>query len=200
MIIVMVVMDGGTIVVLFGVSQRLFRVVSEVGYVLLILIVRVMTFRGHWVIVFTVKTAMMVRAIIEVLRVVMGIMMSMLHLVVCVMVIRLVVLGEMLWLVGMSVNRKVVMISIVISLFVMEFIHALDVVIIMFVGTVLINVVLYNMGGVCGSGIYCVVVVTIAISLVSVRLSVILLMMAGIGLVCSMNTFVVLDRLVISVM
>lgn len=44
MIVVMVVVDGCTIVVLFSVSQRLFRVMGEMRNVLFIFVVRMMTF------------------------------------------------------------------------------------------------------------------------------------------------------------
>jgi len=40
---------------------------GEVRHMFLIFIVRVLSLVGHWVIVFTVKTTMVIRAIIEVL-------------------------------------------------------------------------------------------------------------------------------------
>ena len=67
MVIMMIVVDGSSIVILFSMGERLLRMVGEVRHVLLILVVRVMSLMGHWVIVVTVETTMMVRAVIEVI-------------------------------------------------------------------------------------------------------------------------------------
>ena len=66
-IVMVIVVNWSTIIVLFGVGKRFLGVMSEVRYMFLIFIVRVLSLVGHWVIVFTVKTTMVVRAIIEVL-------------------------------------------------------------------------------------------------------------------------------------
>lgn len=63
----MIVVNGSSIVILFSMGERLLGMVGEVRHVLLILVVRVMSLMGHWVIVVTVETTMMVRAVIEVL-------------------------------------------------------------------------------------------------------------------------------------
>jgi len=63
----MIVVDGSSIVILFSMGERLLGMVGEVRHVLLILVVRVMSLMGHWVIVVTVETTMMVRAVIEVI-------------------------------------------------------------------------------------------------------------------------------------
>lgn len=57
----------------------------EVWHVLLVLIIAMTSLMSHWVLVATVETTMVHRAIIEVLRIVMSIMMTVLHLVVSVM-------------------------------------------------------------------------------------------------------------------
>ena len=67
MVIMMIVVDGSSIVILFSMGERLLGMVGEVRHVLLILVVRVMSLMGHWVIVVTVETTMMVRAVIEVI-------------------------------------------------------------------------------------------------------------------------------------
>lgn len=63
----MVVVDGCTVVVLLGVSERLLGLVGEVRHVLLILVVRVVALMSERVVVVTVETAVVVGAIIEVL-------------------------------------------------------------------------------------------------------------------------------------
>ena len=66
-VVVMVVVDGCTVVVLLGVSERLLGLVGEVRHVLLILVVRVVALMSERVVVVTVETAVVVGAIIEVL-------------------------------------------------------------------------------------------------------------------------------------
>lgn len=63
----MVVVDGCTVVVLLGVSERLLGLVGEVRHVLLILVVRVVALMSERVVVVTMETAVVVGAIIEVL-------------------------------------------------------------------------------------------------------------------------------------
>ena len=65
----------------------------------------------------------------------MSIMMTMFHLVVRIMMIRLVMLCQMLWLMCVSVNGKVMMVSIVSKSVIrmVKLIHALHVVIVMLV-------------------------------------------------------------------
>jgi len=101
----MIVVNWSTVVILFCVRERLFRVVSKVRHVLLILVIRVATFMRHWILVVTMETAMMHWAIIEMLRIVMSVMVSMLHLVVRVMVVRVVVLSNVFWLMHVSIDR-----------------------------------------------------------------------------------------------
>ena len=103
-IIMMIVVNWCTIVVLFGMSQRLLRVMSEVRHVLLILIVGVAAFVLHGVLVVSVETTVVVGAIIEVLRVVVSVMMTMLHLVVSIVVIRVVMLSDVLRLVVVAIH------------------------------------------------------------------------------------------------
>ena len=81
---------------------------GKVRHMLLILVVRVVSLMGHWVIVVAVETSMMVRAVIEVLRVVVSIMMTMFHLVVRVVMIRIVMLSNMLGLVMVRIHGQVV--------------------------------------------------------------------------------------------
>ena len=67
MVIVMVVVDGCTVVVLLGVSERLLGLVGEVRHVLLILVVRVVALVSKRIVVMTMETAVVVGAVIEVL-------------------------------------------------------------------------------------------------------------------------------------
>ena len=129
MVIVMVVMDRGTVVVLLCVSQWLLRVVSEVRHVLLVLIVRMVAFVSHRVIVVAVETAMVDWAIIEVLTVVVSVMMAVFHLVVSIVVISVVMLGDVLRLVVVGVDWQVVVHIEVVVVMVMG-VHALDVMVI----------------------------------------------------------------------
>ena len=75
MVIVMEVMDRGTIVVLFSVGQGLLRVMSELSDVLFIIISREVGSSDHWIIVTTVETTVMKRLIIEVLLIVVRVVM-----------------------------------------------------------------------------------------------------------------------------
>ena len=63
----MVVVDGCTVVVLLGVSERLLGLVGEVRHVLLILVVRVVALVSERIVVMTMETAVVVGAVIEVL-------------------------------------------------------------------------------------------------------------------------------------
>lgn len=65
MVIVMEVMNWCAIVVLLGVSKRLFRVSGEVGHMLLVLIVRVVSSLNKWVFVLTVEATVMHRTVIR---------------------------------------------------------------------------------------------------------------------------------------
>ena len=58
-------MNGCAIVVLLGVSKRLFRVSGEVGHMLLVLIVRVVSSLNKWVFVLTVEATVMHRTVIR---------------------------------------------------------------------------------------------------------------------------------------
>ena len=130
----MEVVDGGTVVVLLGVSQRLFRVVGEVRHVLLILVVRVVSLSSHRVVVVTVETAMMVRAVIEVLGIVRSINMSVILLVsnMVFIEIRVVVQGSVLGLVHVVlINNFVMDLNMGLVNIVMVSVQVLNVVIVM---------------------------------------------------------------------
>lgn len=90
-VVVVVVVDRCAIVVLLGVGQGLLGVVREVRHVVLALVARVVTLVGHGVIVDTVETAMVVRAVIEVGAVVVGVVVAVLDLVVSIVEVRIVV-------------------------------------------------------------------------------------------------------------
>lgn len=72
---------------------------SEVRHVLLILVVGVEAFVSHGVLVRAVDTTMMVGAIIEVLIIIVHVVVAVLHLVMGVVVLRVVVHRDVLWLV-----------------------------------------------------------------------------------------------------
>ena len=80
-------MDRRAVVVLLGMCEGFFGVVGEMGHVLFVLVVRVVSFVGHWVIVLTVEAAMVEGAVIEVLTVIVGIMVTVLDLMMCVVVV-----------------------------------------------------------------------------------------------------------------
>ena len=80
MIILVVVVDGGTVVVGFSVSEWLFGMVDELGNMLLILIVRVMISSScQRIYIHSMETSVMIGAIIEVLRIVVVVVMSRSH-------------------------------------------------------------------------------------------------------------------------
>lgn len=138
MVVVMIVVDWGAVVVLLSVSQGLLRVVSEVRHVLLVLVVGVVALVSHWIIVVAVETAVMHWAVIEVLTVVVGVVVAVLHLVMSVVQISVVVLSNVLWLVMVSIDGQVVVHIVVVALLtVVLLVHMLDVV----VAVVNINVV-----------------------------------------------------------
>jgi len=70
MVVVVVVVDGCTVVILLGVSQGLLGSMGVVRHVLFILIVAVVALVSHWVVVLTVETSVVVGAIIEVTSIV----------------------------------------------------------------------------------------------------------------------------------
>ena len=93
MVVVMVVMDRRTIVVLFSVSKRLLGAVSVVWNVLLIFKIAMMALVSKRVVVFAVKTTMMVGAVIEVMSiVVLVVMMTMLSLTAAVMALQIAIM------------------------------------------------------------------------------------------------------------
>ena len=75
MVISLEVVDGSTIVIFLSVSQRLLRVMSELGNVFLVIIWVKMRSSDHWVIVSTMESTMVKRAIIEMLLIIVGVMM-----------------------------------------------------------------------------------------------------------------------------
>jgi len=95
--------------------------------VLLILVVRVVSFMSKRIVIHAMETTVMVGAIIEVLRVVVSVVVSVLHLVVGVVVVRVVVHGNVLGLVVMVVQRQVV-VDIVMRLMFHEVVRVLMVV------------------------------------------------------------------------
>lgn len=93
MVVVMVVMDRRTIVVLFSVSKRLLGAVSVVWNVLLIFKIAMMALVSKRVVVFAVKTTMMVGAVIEVMSiVVLVVMMTMLSFTAAVMALQIAIM------------------------------------------------------------------------------------------------------------
>ena len=83
----MEVVKRRSIVVLLSVGERLFRLMGEVGHMFLVLVVRVVSSLLHWVIILTVEAAMVEGAVIEVLTVIVGIMVTVLDLMMCVVVV-----------------------------------------------------------------------------------------------------------------
>ena len=74
MVVVVIVVDGGTIVVLLGVSEGLLGAVRELWHEPFMLIWSVMSTSFHRVFVVTMETTVMHGAVIEVLRVVVVVM------------------------------------------------------------------------------------------------------------------------------
>ena len=101
----MIVVNWSAVVVLFCVRERLLRMVSKMRHVLFVLVIAVMSLFSHRVRIVTVEATVMHWAVIEVLRVVVSVMVSMLHLVVRVMVVRVVVLSNVFWLMHVSIDR-----------------------------------------------------------------------------------------------
>ena len=99
---------------------------GKVRHMLLILVVRVVSLMGHWVIVVAVETSMVVRAVIEVLRVVVSIVVAVLNLVVCIMMVRVVMLCDVLRLVLMVVYGQVVM-HVMVTAVMFVIVHVLNV-------------------------------------------------------------------------
>ena len=113
--------------------------VSEVRHVFLVFVVRVVTFSSHRIVVVTMETAMMVRAIVEVLRIIVSIVVTVFHLVMGVMDVRVVVHSDVFrFMKMMHINREI-MVDLIMSLefvlvgpiFVMNSIQAFNVVVVM---------------------------------------------------------------------
>lgn len=104
MVVVMEVVEGGTVVVLLSVGEGLLGMVGEVRHVLLILVVRVVTFFGHGIVVLAVEAAVVEGAVVEMLGVVVGVVVTVLHLVVSIVVVGVVMHFEVLWGVVMVVK------------------------------------------------------------------------------------------------
>ena len=76
-----------SIVVLLSVGERLFRLMGEVGHMFLVLVVRVVSSLLEWVFVLAVDATVMEGTVIEVLTIIVGVMVAVLHLVVRVVVV-----------------------------------------------------------------------------------------------------------------
>ena len=108
-------------------------------HVFLVFVVRVVTFSSHRIVVVTMETAMMVRAIVEVLRIIVSIVVTVFHLVMGVMDVRVVVHSDVFrFMKMMHINREI-MVDLIMSLefvlvgpiFVMNSIQAFNVVVVM---------------------------------------------------------------------
>ena len=129
-IVVMEVVDRCTVVVLLSVSKWLLRVLSEVRHVFLVLVVAVEALVSHWVLIDSMDSSVVHRRVVEVLRVVVGVVMTVLHLMMGVMHVSEVVLCHVLWVMQVCIKRQVVM-DVVVTQLVMDLVHVLDVKIIM---------------------------------------------------------------------
>jgi hypothetical protein len=130
MVVVMEVMDRGAIVVLLCVSEGLLGVMGEVRHVLLIFIVRVVTSMAQWIVILSMDASVVVRAVVEVLRIVVSVMVTVLHLVVRVVMLAIVVHGDVLRLMHVGVVAQIV-VNIGQMLRVMVSIKVLNVVVVM---------------------------------------------------------------------
>ena len=83
----MEVVKRRSIVVLLSVGERLFRLMGEVGHMFLVLVVRVVSSLLEWVFVLAVDATVMEGTVIEVLTIIVGVMVAVLHLVVRVVVV-----------------------------------------------------------------------------------------------------------------
>ena len=124
-VVVMEVVDGSAIVVLLGVGQGLLGVLGEVRHVGLVFVVAVVALVRQGVVVRAVDAAVVVGAVVEVLRVVVGVVVAMLHLVVGVVVVAVVVHRQVLGLVAVVVQGQVVVVSVVLALVVVLVVHSL---------------------------------------------------------------------------
>ena len=112
---------------------------SEVRHVFLVFVVRVVTFSSHRIVVVTMETAMMVRTIVEVLRIIVSIVVTVFHLVMGVMDVRVVVHSDVLRFMKMVHINREIMVDLIMSLefvlvgpiFVMNSIQAFNVVVVM---------------------------------------------------------------------
>ena len=112
---------------------------SEVRHVFLVFVVRVVTFSSHRIVVVTMETAMMVRAIVEVLRIIVSIVVTVFHLVMGVMDVRVVVHSDVFRFMKMVHINREIMVDLIMSLefvlvgpiFVMNSIQAFNVVVVM---------------------------------------------------------------------
>ena len=123
----MEVVNRCSIIVLLSVRQRLLGMVREVRHVLLILVVRVVSLVGQWVVILAVDASMVVRAVIEVLRVVGGVVVTVLHLVMSVVMVGVVVHGDVLRLVQVRIQRQIV-VDAQMSILVVMLVHVLHIV------------------------------------------------------------------------
>ena len=116
-VVVMVeLVDGGAVVVGFGVAQGLLGVTREVRHVGLIFVVAVVALVRKGVVVHAVDAALMVGAVVEVLRLVVGVVVAVLHFVVVALVVHCQVLGLM----TVVVQRQVMVVDVVLPLVVVQ--------------------------------------------------------------------------------
>ena len=134
MVVMVEVMDWCAVIILLSVGQRLLRVVSEVGNMLFILVVGMMSFMRHRIVILAMETAVVIRAVIEVFSVIMGIMMTVLHFVMGVVVVGVVMQGNVLWLMKMRIERQIVVNVGMVQISVMMAIHVFNVVVVDVVG------------------------------------------------------------------
>ena len=139
MVILVIMVDGSAIVVRFCVRQRLLRMVDEVSDVLLILVHRVMVCSScQRIYIYSVETSMMIRAVIEVLGVIVIVVMSRNHVRTMMIVAGI---GDMVHrVVSLFINVQDTVINVGLWHRVMKHIQVLNVVITMIVKGVLIHV------------------------------------------------------------
>ena len=81
MVVVMEMMDWSAVIVLFSVGERLLRVMGVVRHILFVLVVGVVALMSHRVVILSVQAAVVVWTVIEMIRIIVGVMVAMLGLV-----------------------------------------------------------------------------------------------------------------------
>lgn len=77
----MEMMDWSAVIVLFSVGERLLRVMGVVRHILFVLVVGVVALMSHRVVILSVQAAVVVWTVIEMIRIIVGVMVAMLGLV-----------------------------------------------------------------------------------------------------------------------